>query len=131
MRKFEEFMLNHERNKENSQLNDEPLIMDPKLSENADKAEDEFINILELIPVVDLEDPVSIDEFKKKMIQLILELEIESPDGFKTLVEAALEKNSSIDPDIIKEMFIEIEEFIQHFNDGAFDSFENEDGEEI
>jgi hypothetical protein len=120
MRKFEQYIINHEKN-ELSNLNDETMNMEPKLED-----EEEEVDILEHIPKIDLEDADSVDEFKKKMIQLILEFQIESPEGFKTLVEAALEKNSDVDPEFIQEMFVDIEEFIQHFNDGAFDSYEDD-----
>lgn len=121
MRKFEQYMLNHERG-EPSNLNDETMNMEPKLEDE----EEEEVDILEHIPKIDLAEPESVDEFKKKMIQLILEFQIESPEGFKTLVEAALEKNSDIEPEFIQDMFVDIEEFIQHFNEGAFDSYEDE-----
>lgn len=120
MRKFEELLLKHEK-QENSQCADEPSKMEPRLED-----EEEFIDIMELIPKIDARNILTVDEFKKKMIQLILELEVDTTDGFKMLIDASIEKNPDIDPEMITEMFMEIEEFIQHFKDGVFDSSEDE-----
>ena len=110
---------NSEQSISNSKLKNE----NEKEKENEDEdEEDDDIDILEFIPSIDIQNSFSIDNFKKRIIQLILEFQIESPEAFATLNQAAKEKNQDIDERVIDEMFQDIEDFIQHYNDGNFDS---------
>ena len=95
--------------------------LEPENEEEVD-SENEEVDILKFIPELDLDNSNLIDNFKKTMIQIILEFQIESPEAFEALVEATMMKNPGVEEEAVREMFSDIEEFIKHFNNGDFDN---------
>lgn len=103
---------------------DQELEQELTEQENEDdiNSENQEVDILKFIPELDLENSTLIDNFKKTMIQIILEFQIESPEAFEALIEATLLKNPDVEEEAVREMFSDIEEFIKHFNNGDFDN---------
>lgn len=95
---------------------DQELEQELTEQENEDdiNSENQEVDILKFIPELDLENSTLIDNFKKTMIQIILEFQIESPEAFEALIEATLLKNPDVEEEAVREMFSDIEEFINH-----------------
>lgn len=102
-------------------------IQNNDLMQNNLNKDEEEVEILDLIPVLDIDEPDSSDIFKRKMIQLILEYQIDNDEATEALFEATVDKNPNIDQESLKEMFVEILEFIEIYNNGDLDFISDEE----
>lgn len=116
--KFSDSKTKHE------ELNDD---LDQKDIDNEHNDDEEEIEIIELIPELNIDEPDSSDIFKRKMIQIILEFQIDNEEAIEALFEATIDKNPNIDQESLKEMFAEIQEFIEIYNNGELDLVSDEE----